>query len=355
MRIGIITVYNSHNYGSYLQASCLKRELEQFGDVVFYNSKSRGLIRSYLRKIKKIVKSKVRNLDIVKGALFELVEMFRLKKCWSSLNSTLVTDGIDVAVLGSDEIWNLGREVCRYPVYWGANILAYKIAYAPSINTANKGDIDQFPDYINYLKYINNVSVRDTHSREILASYLNSEPKIVLDPTLLFPVTTWTNEATCFKDKRYIAVYLFYGSLSTEEINAIIGFAKKKHMPLVSAGQYISWCDYSVHSKNGDPFWIFKSASFVITNTFHGVAFAINHSTQFVALVKGKTKVEGLLEMFELSNRIANNPTDISIILDTSIDYYNINHTLIRYRKMSRQYLLDSFTEYQRQRSIDEK
>lgn len=342
MNISIVTVYNSHNYGSLLQAKQLQRALEKYGIVSFYDSHSRKLIKTFLRKSKKIIATSENVIDKVKGPIFELCETKKLQQCWRSLPSSESCEEADLVVLGSDEIWNVTRAVCRYPVYWGANISAFKVAYAPSVNTASVADMQINQEYIQYLKEIDCVSVRDKHSKEVIGHYIQNEPRIVLDPTLLYPPEQYHFD---YK-KPYIAVYLFYGSLKTEEITEIKNFAKKKNMALISAGQYISWCDLSVHSQNGDPFFIFKNAEYVITNTFHGTAYAINYNTRFTAIVKGKTKVEELLEQFGLSNRIVSDASEFEKIMEAEINYETVNELLNLYRSQSFEYINESIQTF---------
>lgn len=164
-------------------------------------------------------------------------------------------------------------------------------------------------------------------------------PQIVLDPTLLCEPEYFEFE----KSKPYIAVYLFYDSMDKKLVNEIISFAHAHDLLLISAGQYISWCDFSVHSKNGNPFYIFKNALYVITNTFHGTAYAINYKTKFVSYAKGKKKIEELLQEFELENRIAENVGDLENILKRDINYEVVSKNLARLRKESMLYLSNSF------------
>lgn len=342
MKISIVTVYNSHNYGSLLQAKQLCKTLDKYGSVSFYNSHTRKLTKTFLRKSKKIIKTSSKIGDKVKGPLFELSEMRMLSDCWRKLPSNESCRNSDIVVLGSDEIWNVTRAVCRYPIYWGANIFSFKISYAPSVNITTVEDMKKNSEYINYLKGIDCVSVRDNHSKEVIGYFLEEEPSVVLDPTLLYPPEDYDFDY----EKPYIAVYLFYGALKDEEINEIKNFAKKKNMPLISAGQYISWCDLSVHSHNGDPFYIYKNAQYVITNTFHGTAYAINHNSRFVALVKGKTKVEEMLKQFGLSNRILSDIAELDNIIEMEIDYKNVNEKLNNWRYKSLNYIEKSIHKY---------
>lgn len=342
MKITIITVYNSHNYGSFLQAKQLYHTLSAYGDVWFYNSHSRKITKTFLRKVKKIITTNVYFLHIIKGTFFEFNEMLRLKQCWNSLPNYDGNIETDIICLGSDEIWNINRKECRYPIYWGAGIESYKVAYAPSINNADEVDFDKAPEYINYLKKVDLVSTRDKHSKSIISKLSNKKIEIVLDPTLLKSPKT----VEFHYKKPYIAIYLFYGTLTKDEKNEIVDFARKRNLDLVSAGQYISWCDHCTHSHNGDPFYIYKGAEYVITNTFHGTAYAINYNAKFVALVRAKTKVIDMLKQFELFDRIAQRPEDIEKILNNNINYSRVNQILQRNRTISEKFIKDAMEGY---------
>ena len=327
-----------------MQAKALGVALQSFGDVVYIDFHSRNAFRSFMRKSKKILFSKCKVLAKAYGILFELIEFVKLNKMWKKLPSTNSYENIDIVVLGSDEIWNLTRNVCKHPMYWGGGLNQFKISYAPSLNTATESDLKDNPDYIRYLKDINFVSVRDLHSKEVLSCFLQDEPFLAVDPTLLNTPELIDSDIT----KPYIAVYLFYGSLSNDEVSEIKKFAKSAGMPLISAGQYISWCDRSVHSINGTPFYVFENARFVITNTFHGTAYAINYNTQFAVYAKGKPKIEDLLKQFELTDRIVTISSDLHNILDTNINYERINLLLHTSRSESMGYIQSSIQAWNR-------
>jgi hypothetical protein len=42
MIITIVTVFDSHNFGSYLQAKCLRDALARYGEVIFYDGETRN-------------------------------------------------------------------------------------------------------------------------------------------------------------------------------------------------------------------------------------------------------------------------------------------------------------------------
>ncbi|MBQ9182018.1 MAG: polysaccharide pyruvyl transferase family protein [Bacilli bacterium] len=335
MKICIVTVYNSYNFGSFLQAKNLYNYiLNQGYDAVFYNGKSRKLFRACARKIKKNIITNKSIIKIIKGTFFELKEYFILKKAWESLPSTCSRKGFDCVVVGSDEIWNISRLECQKDEFWADGFDCPKISYAPSINTT-KSELFLNSKYVELLKKFDCISVRDEYSKKTLSTYCNKSIDVVVDPTFL------NSMSVSSETQNFIAVYLFYGSLTQQEINDIISFAHSKNMKLVSLGQYISWCDKCIHSINGMPFYEYKNAKYVITNTFHGTAYAINYRKQFITYSKGKNKIVELLDSFNLGNRDITNE-NIMDKFNEIIDYSKINNKINNNIDHSKNYLCDA-------------
>ncbi len=116
-------------------------------------------------------------------------------------------------MLGSDEIWNIRRDACRFPVFWGDGCQAFLISYAPSVNQSESEDFRAYPGFIDSLMKIDQLSVRDQHSRDVIKTLTRREADLVLDPTLLVK----PDEEEYSADTPYIAVYVFEGSLTKEE------------------------------------------------------------------------------------------------------------------------------------------
>lgn len=341
LKIIITTVFNSNNFGSFLQARELKRALDGY-DAVFYDSHTRSQWDTLVKHIKKLIKQTKSLRHIIRGAFFETVETVKLYRCWHSLPHTAKPDGRDVMILGSDEIWNLSRKKCRNPIYWGDGFDGYKIAYAPSANQTTEEDLRRYPEYLSYLDRIDAVSVRDSSTCSLICATAGQQPPVVLDPTLL-------NDPQPLKQKKlrpYIAVYLFNDQLKKEDAAAIRDFADRHGYLLVSAGQYISWCDRSIHSKKGNPFYLFEDAAFVITNTFHGTAYSVNYRKQFASFARSN-KVRGLLEEFGLENRAVTEDRSLESIFQQKIDPSDIEKKLSEKRGFSAEYLNRSLMKAQ--------
>lgn len=74
MRIGIVTVYKSYNYGSLLQATALRNILSKYGEVYFLDIGQRKTLIPFLFRIRKTIKDNKKNGNIPKYLLFEIKE-----------------------------------------------------------------------------------------------------------------------------------------------------------------------------------------------------------------------------------------------------------------------------------------
>ncbi|HHX70418.1 MAG TPA: polysaccharide pyruvyl transferase family protein, partial [Gallicola sp.] len=209
------------------------------------------------------------------------------------------------------------------PVFFGKDIPSKKISYAPSVNNSNLEQFIANTEYVRLLCEIDSLSVRDHKSKEIIEELTGKKTEIVLDPTLL-------TDPPIYKigiNEPYIAVYVFEANLSDKDIDKIRGFAKKHKMKLVACGVYLEWCDYCIHSKHGTPFYLYYKAEYVITNTFHGTAFAINYKKNFISIVNNNDKIINLLKEYGIDNRGIKTGEDLEQTLLNEINYEKIEQT----------------------------
>lgn len=348
MKIGIVTVYNSYNGGSFQQAVRLAEELSVYGEVCFVDFKARKMLRACLRKIWKTWKQTIDSdkpiINTVCCPFFELGEFRRMKKSWEELKVIPLEqaeDECDLLVLGSDEIWNVSREACRDPIFWGGDLKLPKIAYAPSVNNTTEEELAD-EQYANYLKNIRAISVRDEYSKVLLAKKTDKNISVVLDPTLLVPPQESGMEYK--QDVPYVALYVF-GVMKDMEAVPIIAMTLVNEMRLVSCGQFSCISDKNIHSYNGNPFHAFKNAECIVTNTYHGTAYSINYNKKFVVLDRQNNKVMDLLKRFGLEHRVMKEVNDYDRLLKEEIDYEPVNKLLDAYRAESREFMRAAMTD----------
>lgn len=259
----------------------------------------------------------------------------------------------DTYLLGSDQTWNV-----RHIGHDDTFLLSFtnsprKVAYAPSAarNTLPEEDKATFKKYIPKFKAI---SVRERNTQQLIKSLLGEDPPVMLDPTLLLTKEDWgqIGKTSSYKVKKepfilvYVLRYSFYPyPLATKLIQQVY----EKY------GCHLVLIRYSMREKLGihdyenlyegiapeDFVYLFEQASFVITTSFHGTAFAINNNKPFYAIYDPKLsddRIISLLREVGLEDRAISIHQSVPLINDR-IDYASVNHKLNELRNQAYNFL----------------
>ena len=159
---------------------------------------------------------------------------------------------------------------------------------------------------------------------------------IVLDPTFLID----HNVPKPNLDGKYIFYYYLGNNKNLED--EMIAFAKEKSLNIVSFG-YKSKRFKNIISI--DPFeWLsyLKYSDFVVTNMFHGTVFSILFDKKFMVDITTyrKNKLEFLINMFELRQRIYNEDHFKNITSDINYEY--VHNSIQRHRVASIKFLMEA-------------
>ena len=227
MKIGILTFHSELNYGGVLQCWALQTFLDSIGyDVVVIDKRledSRNLQVSYLEvsfitRLKWIVKSLLGSNDFsiwrraVKTYRF-IVRNLRLSKYhfidWRDAPKDL---GVDVVVVGSDQVWHGGNWGDPRPYLSVGEFEGARISYGASLgmlDIPNKYAVE----FRNALPHFHAVSVREKSARILLKAY-RDDISVVVDPTLIVDSDAWLQ--FCRKKKtsvrKYLVCYFLQGS-----------------------------------------------------------------------------------------------------------------------------------------------
>lgn len=358
-KVGILSMQEVVNYGSYLQAYALKQILIEAGaekvdflpikrDRYLPGLKPIGIGIRTLQRIINFIKSPI---SAIKRRPFVTAMRASITSHWEKIGIGSIPnadDNYDLVIIGSDEVFN-----CIQSVPWGfasslyGNINnALKISsYAASFGNTKLEDIEQYglkEEIARYMSNLNSISVRDENSKKIVRALLGIEAKEHLDPVLVYDYTKVINAHFNHNEKDYIVIYTYANRITKEERNAIIKFAKKYQKKLLSIMSYYNWCDgYIIPS---DPFEVlqwFRHSDFVITDTFHGTIFSTITHSKFATLVResNRNKLTDLLHRLHLSDRSATSNNLESILL-TPIDYNSIEENLSELRFNAKKYIL---------------
>lgn len=324
----IVTVYNSHNSGSFLQAFALMRVLQQMGHEVAFLKRS---VKGSSHDIKCVVKNVCKKLIKFqfKQALCFLKEWF----IYEDLQRLLPIVEIDseyyktaeCVVLGSDTIWNFASKYFYINAsrYLGCDFKGKKvITYAASAGNTSQKLFKTVTGQYGNLSCIDTIMVRDQYTKTLVESTSTNKALLVTDPTLLVTKKIYeTFKNIIPSSKPYLLLY-FFGSIPPILKNELLYYAKKHQLAIVSMPLSRTWCDVSVFSSPKNMVSYFFYAHSVVTDTFHGTAFSMIYEKSYAVYDAGKTKVVELLATYNEKNRLFKDVSKVSDIL-------SINNTVI--------------------------
>ena len=350
MNIGIVTVYDSINSGSFWQAKCLGALLSNMGHTVFYlkrNKDKRGSSSSKQTQFKKYVSLLLKG-DFKRAALYRsrLREFKAVRRDLPIIRYDDAMQRLDLFVLGSDTIWNLSSAYFRnnWKTYWGAAFVPKPtIAYAASVANA---EIDRFPEYEPIREQIRNlrsISVRDRHTYAQISRLQPANLEIVCDPVLLFDKAYYTEIAErCPETRPFVFLYLFK-PLSTDAHKRLADWAHQHDLRVIQgAGETLyPACDDVIVNAPKRFLSYMLNASYVVTDTFHGTLFSTVLEKNFVSIDRGKNKVEDYLGRIDCAERLV---TDDLILrrFEEPIDYAHVSEQTAAFRDASRRFLLEA-------------
>lgn len=351
-KVGIITQHRVVNYGSVLQTYALQEKIKELGYVCevidYYPERFTPLgmlkrIKNKGDKFKKsfLIRTAARVIIIPSYAIrFHMFFKF-LNNRIDMTAKTYKTEkeleeenfGYDIYCTGSDQVWNYGwNEKIEYPYYLAfASDSARKISYAASFGKS-KLEHEEIGETRKLLKRYDKISLRELSGVKIVDE-LGIEGSVnVLDPTLLLTGEDWRKISSGkYTDDKYILIY------NLNRNPRIDSYAKELSG---KTGLEVRYLSYQLHEfyKNGKMFCnphvedflaLIDGAQYVVTDSFHATAFSLNFNKEFIIVYPGKysTRLQSILEILNLTNRVAKDEKDMSIV-ESRIDYSRVNALL---------------------------
>lgn len=317
MKIGILTVFDAVNYGSFLQAFCLQEYLKKLGHEVIMIKKSSLLYEKW--RFTSLFTYKPNKM----GFKYKLTKGYF--KSWKLFNTKMHPKELDVLIVGSDEMWELNNITFEpLPEYFGNKIKAKKkVTYAVSSNSTKKEDILRYPFIQDGLKKFSSIAIRDRSTYEAYAPYLTVSPQYTLDPTLIIDIEKYLIKPDF---SNYILCYTYsFKDYMIEAVKKLANFTGKK---IVVAGQNYKWADICIPATPFEFLGLIKAADFVVTDTFHGTTLSIALKQEFVSFAY-KPKVYRALEQFNLLDRNSNDHSELIDFYNKKINYSEVYGTYV--------------------------
>ncbi len=362
-RVGILTLSLHENYGGNLQAFALQKVLQKLGfETILINRQPNRLEYKKIQKpfiLKELAFGKRfwKKLDNRKRILKEnrVIKDFILQNITPQ---TEVLDreemmenitheySLDAIVVGSDQVWK--------PSYSGSytkNLFLdfvkekniKKITYAASFG----GNQWEYPQQLtaeltNLLQSFDAVSVREDAAVNLARKTFGVNAVQLVDPTLLLDKEEYRqliDQAGEGRfDKPFLLTYILDPTKEKEEIIAKV--AEERELPVESIANRPQIFGRTVYGKKRTKFhypsvpkWLqgFDQADFIVTDSFHGVAFSILFNKPFIAIgnkQRGVARFQSILNLFGLKNRLILSYSELSndlIHSDSDFNYQEIN------------------------------
>ena len=357
-KIATLTFHNCNNYGAVLQDYALQQKILEMGyetEIIDYSRNNiKDVAIMFKNKLFSILNGKPDKqlysfkefLELVfkgEGTGKDLVKPFHLfrKKyllCSEPANRKNIVDlekKYHRIIVGSDQVWNCGR-VNIEPTY----LLDFieddtkKASYAASFG------LTEIPNkyqeiYRTLLSKFSYLSVREESAQILVRELIEKEAECVLDPTLLLTKKDWETIIPKKKKKEtYILVYQLGKSENlfhiAEKLSKKTGIKVRSIKKSEDMGSNIR-----AYQGIGPTEWLilFLNADYIITNSFHGVAFSINFEKEFFAIraedtirISMESRIESLLKKVDLEQRYISD--DKQLKLEEKIDYLEVSKKL---------------------------
>ncbi|MCD9544469.1 hypothetical protein GLP24_06365 [Photobacterium carnosum] len=307
-KVGVITMHRVINYGSFLQTYATQKIINDMGfcceiiDYKFPNEWQYNNGLPDLRNIKTVIHDRIYPLGLLKSHRKRksienaINDYLDLSVEYNSPEEILNNPPeYDTYITGSDQTWNV-----KHTRGDNTFLLAFsppkskKISFSASMADNSLSDI-YISDFKKYLKEYSKISIRDSNANKVIKELTGNFAEVTLDPTLALSFKEWSdfskNKKEIYKGKKYIIFYLITHSFDPRPYiyELLLKLQKETGLEVYSFTdipgnqgiKYKNCSDISVEHF----LQLFENASYVVTSSFHGTAFAANFGIPMYSVV----------------------------------------------------------------------
>lgn len=388
-KVGIVSCYFKHNYGSMLQALATQMALDKLGyenetiDISGFNGEIKkakmlyfakasltsdillsklGMATNVLRR--KLSRGTYGKNTVIRNNKFDdfYKEHFRLSEKYTSKVdlSEKCKKNYSAVLVGSDQLWLPGNIAGDYYTLNFVPETVNSIAYSTSFGQSSLPS-DSAKKATVFLKKIRHIGVREESGQKLVKQLTGRNVPVVCDPTLLFTGEEWMSiqkeEAKC--NEPYILCYFLGNNPPHRE------FAKRlkektgcKIVALTHLDEYVKsdegYADYTPYDVDPADFLnLIRNAQYVCTDSFHCSVFSMLYKKVFFTFKRytRKTKsstnsrLDTLFNLAGVKGRVLEGNEDIQKCLDMKIDYEKVHQNLAKIREESYQYLITALED----------
>ncbi len=342
--IAIVGCWDIKNYGSHLTYWALYKTLIDMGySVALVGCPQKAEYKS--KNCPQLFRVNPYNLR-------DILEQYK-----TPLHMQLLNNSANTFIVGSDQVWKNSL----YKMFGRFTLLDYiyenkkKIAYAASFGDTDwHGTSIERDKFAFLLNRFNAISVREKSGIDICRDTFGVKAEWVLDPVFLYDSSAYSIIADNSEKEwktQYIAAYIL--DYSSEKERIIEFYKEKMNLDVIvvtdpNKREKENW-KFDAHKDFYEEDWIkfIMNATFVLTDSFHGMCMALIFQKQFMAFVN---ESRGSARFYDYANELGF--TD-HLIYDSgsflnsehvlsNINYEVINSKIERLRERSTEWLHDA-------------
>lgn len=353
-KILMITLHNTDNCGSSLQAYALQKaliNLDYDSKLIDYNpnyikyngNKARYFVRCVIHAVSSYKRYK-------KFKKFKNEYLLTTESSYKNINELRNANfDADCYITGSDQLWNTmymcGKDSAFYLDFCDKKKIAYAVSLGRKI--IPRDNIEMINRYINNFEW---VSFREKSSYNQIKQ-MAKHASYVCDPVLLNGIQEYRKIQSPVKyNFKYILVYVAQ-AVEREKLDKLI---KKlgNNYKIIFVGSYRKRCNCDIHIKDMGPLEflsLIDNAEFVVSNSFHATAFSIIYKKQFVTILPDENgeRIEDLMELVGIKGHTVSS-TELSDYTYSTIDdikYEEISANIKNIAENSKKLLIEHIGE----------
>ena len=371
--VGLVSVRN-FNYGSILQAFAFQSVLFRKGinnEIILYKKRdgvkqllrvfNMPLLKAKINTLKRSIYAKLdKDVNSVMRARHSSFSEFVKKKLvfsedYDGRKSLLEgTKKYRAFILGSDQVWN--------PMNLGSDF--YTLLFCPKnklkVTYASSFGVSQIPNYQirrtkNYLKAIDQISVREDSGAQIVKRLIGKDVPVVVDPTLLLDAEDWNSLIIDHRECEDKYIFAYFVGASPGHRDAVKRLSKNTGLKVIGIPfvDELAKSDYFMVDKEylkvgpSEFVNLIRHAEFICTDSFHATVFSIQYQKLFFVFDRYKvddkasmnSRLFSILRKLGLESRLVSQSGDILNWYEEDIDFAPVLNKLKNLRIDSEVYL----------------
>lgn len=362
-KIGLLSTQFTINYGAVLQAYSLFNTLRKIEgtDVTTIDYAPQGAryghyeaysfqgLKNSLLSTLKFANLGYRNSRAQKKSAFHafVQQEFTLSaKTYYSNSELFEADFLfDLAVVGSDQVWN--PKVINDPSFYLDFINAkntVKASYAASLG----GELStiELTNLVEHLSDFTAISFREPIQVNEVQERTKKAIEVLVDPVFLTPKNEWlelADKSDLDLNEPFILIYEVNSPPNFKEYVDYIKSHTKLKIIEISTRPFSKYPGVHTISSAGpyDYLKLFSTAEYVLTSSFHGVAFSsiLNKPFSCVLNIERSTRQRHLLTQLEISSCEVVDLDELTANLSTKLNWDTVNRNIAMLKQASNIYI----------------